>query len=229
MPILYKYRSPQQLQFTLDILLNARLFAAPFSQLNDPMEGWLWYFRGGGDVWPEEIRQVEKEIERYRIVSLSANPVSTLMWTHYADSHRGVVIGVDIPESEGIEVVPVSYQRDFTVSKDATDIGLDILSKKAVPWSYEQEFRILTPTNFVAISPMEIIFGVRADDAFIDLVSRVAGQFCPHIHIFRLKQIDLDTYAPPPQIAAHAGDASDQKVPGSNDQKAPGSNNFRVK
>ena len=46
--VLYKYRSLANWKFVLDILVNGRLYAAPFSELNDPMEGRLYYF--GDDV-----------------------------------------------------------------------------------------------------------------------------------------------------------------------------------
>lgn len=35
----YKFRSLQNLRFFLDIIINERLYAAKYDELNDPMEG----------------------------------------------------------------------------------------------------------------------------------------------------------------------------------------------
>jgi hypothetical protein len=40
--LLYKYRSIANLRFFKDIVINRRLYAAPFRTLNDPMEGLLY-------------------------------------------------------------------------------------------------------------------------------------------------------------------------------------------
>ena len=37
--MLYKYKSLDNLMWILDIILNKRLYAAKYTELNDPMEG----------------------------------------------------------------------------------------------------------------------------------------------------------------------------------------------
>ncbi len=37
--VLYKFRSLENWKFVLDIVIHKRLHAAPFDELNDPMEG----------------------------------------------------------------------------------------------------------------------------------------------------------------------------------------------
>jgi hypothetical protein len=37
--MLYKYRNASSFRFLADILLKSRLYAAPYFDLNDPMEG----------------------------------------------------------------------------------------------------------------------------------------------------------------------------------------------
>ena len=195
--LLYKYRSKKQLQFTLDILLNRRLYAAQFDTLNDPMEG-FWHYGGRGTLWPDEIRDIYNYIEKYRIVSLSLNPVSTLMWSHYADSHRGLSVGVEVIGQDDILVLPIRYSSNYVFDGNAPDIGVDILTKKAIAWHYEHEYRVLTHASFISVLPQEIIFGVRADKEFVELVERVAHTFCPEIRINKLRIEDLDTFAEPP-------------------------------
>lgn len=44
--LLYKYRSIENFQFFVDIILNKRLYAARYLDLNDPMEGHYIYADG---------------------------------------------------------------------------------------------------------------------------------------------------------------------------------------
>ena len=55
------------------------------------------------------------------VLSLTRNPLNLIMWSHYADNHQGVVIGLDIKEcgfcDEGENIIPaqlgdVIYTRD---------------------------------------------------------------------------------------------------------------------
>lgn len=43
---LYKYRSLDNFKFFIDIILNNRLYAAKYKDLNDPMEGQYYYQNG---------------------------------------------------------------------------------------------------------------------------------------------------------------------------------------
>ena len=47
---LYKYRSLENWKLALEIVVNKRLYAAPFHALNDPMEGRYFYFYFGEAV-----------------------------------------------------------------------------------------------------------------------------------------------------------------------------------
>ena len=51
--LLFKYRSLENWRWLLDILVNNRLYAAPFKDLNDPMEGRYFYF---GDEMTQAFR-----------------------------------------------------------------------------------------------------------------------------------------------------------------------------
>ncbi len=42
----YKYRGIKEFRYFVDIILNKRLFAAPYFDLNDPMEGHYLDIRG---------------------------------------------------------------------------------------------------------------------------------------------------------------------------------------
>jgi hypothetical protein len=93
---LYKFRSLNNFEFIADIILNQRVYAAQFFDLNDPMEGLFKYTHEHEAAY---IDEVVKEKKRCRICSFSRTSENILMWSHYADGFRGVCIEVKVPAS----------------------------------------------------------------------------------------------------------------------------------
>ncbi|MFC1859745.1 DUF2971 domain-containing protein [Thermodesulfobacteriota bacterium] len=175
--MLYKYRSIKNTMFLLDILVNSRLFAAKFDSLNDPMEGHFRYGRSkvGRDLL-KEIRSLKNEL---KICSLSKELNNTLMWSYYADGHKGVAIGVEIAKSDEYELIPVKYrERAAYVSKsmDSEKAVKELLTTKLLPWEHEQEVRVLTCDEFVNIEVKEIVFGKRIEDKNMKLLKQLTNK-----------------------------------------------------
>ena len=59
---LYKYRSLENFEFFLDILLNKRLYASSYKDLNDAMEG-VYYSYGLKKNILKDIKDGEKPIK----------------------------------------------------------------------------------------------------------------------------------------------------------------------
>ena len=89
--ILYKYRSLGNYKYFIDIIVNNRLFAADYKSLNDPMEGMYYYRDGVVDVQTRNF--IFNNKQKIKIGSLSMSSDNVVMWTHYANGHKGVVIG----------------------------------------------------------------------------------------------------------------------------------------
>jgi hypothetical protein len=108
------------------------------------------------------ISEVPAEISKnFALLSLSAVKNHLLMWSHYADSHRGFVIGFDSESSffrpgdgkgvDGLKAVEYSDERWVIPARGLEGMGRDALMaantkwffRKSPVWSYEQEFRIL--------------------------------------------------------------------------------------
>lgn len=96
---LYKYRSLRNnIDFVLDILINQRLYCADHAELNDPVEGGFYESRRySGPVMGISIPRSIDAAESLRVCSLSAPRDLVPLWSHYADSHAGVAIEVDLP------------------------------------------------------------------------------------------------------------------------------------
>ncbi len=85
----------------------------------------------------------------YGVLSLSADPVQPLMWSHYADSHQGVCFEFDAREYFFQYARQVSYQSEYPLVDPRTQSALVInetaIVTKAKFWEYEQEFRVIFP------------------------------------------------------------------------------------
>lgn len=105
---------------------------------------------------PESEEGLKNDLSsKFCLLCLSSHPDNLLMWGHYADKHKGLVIGFDSehlwPKLQIHEVKyhsdrkrPIclgSYDDDGKLSY-AEDVTL-ALRTKAVDWQYENEFRIL--------------------------------------------------------------------------------------
>lgn len=131
-------------------------------------------------------QELNKILDSYVFYSISANPKSNLMWSHYADSHKGFCIEF---KKEHLNASPINYSATIAelglmfcmdVPKNDEKIGIAIqkaLLVKLNEWKYEREYRVfpnnelrtkhLLSNGQIALIPYEpdwvesIIFGCR--------------------------------------------------------------------
>lgn len=89
--------------------------------------------------------ELEELKKRFGICSLSSNKNSILMWSHYAQNHTGICIGI-----EGLEnnvVKKVFYETKYPAAKYIKHTPREIIDKqfftKSYEWEYEHEYRIV--------------------------------------------------------------------------------------
>lgn len=167
---LYKFQSLNR--NSLSALLAKAHWVAKPSSFNDPF-----------DTDPEltDLSREDKEkLKNIGVVSLSANPASTLLWAHYADNHKGFALGFqlwvdEIPEN----LIEVQYVSEIPKSSAHGELK-DIVKYKASEWSYEDEYRfIYDQGNQLVKYPMkltDVVFGLRMPEADRHLVARIAGR-----------------------------------------------------
>ncbi len=107
------------------------------------------------------------------VCSLSEVKDEVLMWSHYADSHRGFALVFAPAPGDGYfeHAQSVSYTRDRPVIalpyRDPEAILAPALLTKADFWAYEREWRLLSPDRppgyyrFPAAALTGLIFGAR--------------------------------------------------------------------
>jgi hypothetical protein len=140
-----------------EILVNNRIFYSKAESFNDPFEFDGVRLRAHKDDEKGEVGC--KLLKRCGIISFSSQNENILMWSHYADSHRGVALRFrgepDHFYSEGNQgrVIRVTYgnkiiEKSNTVFSDHNGI-FEKMSRKACCWKYEQEYRVFkVPSTF---------------------------------------------------------------------------------
>lgn len=169
--ILYKYLVPER----IDVLLKKKIRFTQPCFLNDPFE-----FRPGmPDLRPEELGHFQAKLakqgdEYYReksrqcgVLSLASKNNSIPMWTHYADSHRGFVIGFDTTsglfrkaiDDENLRLVDYEKDRVSVTGGVQGNPGVNpdiILRTKSGDWAYEEEWRwieSMDPSGYDELKP----------------------------------------------------------------------------
>ena len=116
--------------------------------LNDPFElmPYLRYSKGEKIKHFMEIRDKVSKI--YGLLCFSRKWREPLLWSHYADKHRGIALGFEINYPEIIDVSyssdPIRKQIDLTDDLIADKKSfLDLAKIKYIKWAYEEETRVI--------------------------------------------------------------------------------------
>lgn len=194
--ILFKYRKFDK--SCLELLLNRELWFASPATLNDPFEAESSMHEVLDAVWtrypiPPEERKIYEEylhqqLSSAGICSFSKARKNQLMWSHYADEHKGVCIGFKEhkirPQGSNIYPIDVTYQDNYPfeniierfnyfeqfpgmnkLNAITGDILLSILGTKYTSWKYERERRLVFAKSFAHKFEPEavnsIAFGLR--------------------------------------------------------------------
>ena len=124
----------------------------------------------------EEIRRsCAEHISDLRVCCFSKSPRNAMMWAHYADNHRGLVLQFkssamqdDVGLSEGFEVEyfrqPIPLRRhvvamEATIDGDNVAFARLILCSKSYEWRTEEEVRFFSRNTYVPYSE-EMLTGI---------------------------------------------------------------------
>ncbi|KPG93533.1 DUF2971 domain-containing protein [Pseudomonas sp. RIT-PI-r] len=196
MRILYKYM-PFRLEFFEDPLLRL----TPPSNLNDPFDSkptqsgidkkLKFFFDDQGEyesskLKSEGIRSTYEKglrdgLDQFGIISLTEDPYNLLMWSHYADEHKGLVVSIACDSStfeyhdkftEGCgvsKIIParVRYSNmrpGFQMPDDAIyeyfehNFYTHFATTKGNDWIYEKEYRYLLRLTEADVAIVDVAF-----------------------------------------------------------------------
>lgn len=130
----------------LAAMRDRRLKAARIHELNDPFE-FL-----GVELSDREFRQVLTATKRHLsesngLLCFSKSWRHPMLWSHYADKHRGVCLGLDVND-EKLEHVSYVNSRFSKPPNPISQIFMQkLLYTKFAHWSYEDEYRLYVSLN----------------------------------------------------------------------------------
>jgi hypothetical protein len=128
-------------EFGVRALRDRRLKIARISELNDPFEFLGWNVQDAATR--AELRAWKAaQNDVWGIVCFSRGWSHPLLWSHYADKHRGMALGFDVPDNDLYS--PVRYQRrrlPFPRREFGRDDVGDVVLTKFTAWRYEAEYR----------------------------------------------------------------------------------------
>lgn len=140
------------------------------------------------DVAEGNISKLTADIHGKRdnmgVLSLSETCVSILMWSHYADEHKGMCIEFAVPVNEKLFKVDYSTNvprctlHDIFVENDSEGV-IALFTTKHENWQYEGEYRVMWGNGgddlYDIPGPItSIIFGLLTPPSDIALVRKVA-------------------------------------------------------
>jgi hypothetical protein len=149
-----------------------------------------------------------------RVCSFSATGTSIIMWSHYADSHRGFCVEYDLTRLDPNDVrlrllCPVIYsEKIFDATPYFVDtIGIDSFNSllaviatlhKSHEWAYEEEWRLLSlpglpPPSHVCPMPClkAVYLGARMKQGDKTTIGRIATRMGATVFQMRLSRAEF--------------------------------------
>ena len=142
-------------EWALESLRKRRLRISRIAELNDPFE-WrvgtiaetLQQAEAGRLTFDAFLERINNQ---WGIVSMSAEATDPVIWSHYADSHKGIALEFDHYRDSGLYAIAYSHALPtFDVTKFiSAGLGEDYiqgvlraaLCRKSITWGYEREYR----------------------------------------------------------------------------------------
>jgi hypothetical protein len=109
-------------------------------------------------------RLTEAGLDKPGILCLCEKSDDILMWSHYAENHRGICLEFNVAEkvffSGAIQVIYSEEYPRLHAAMVRDDLANGLLRTKALHWAYEREWRVFAPAGGKYPFPKESLSGV---------------------------------------------------------------------
>ena len=125
--------------WALDDIAKQRIKISEIDQTNDPFE--LWCVSQPSRSVRDALRAYKKEMnEKFGLICFSEDWVNPLLWSRYADKHRGICLGFEVDRRilRKITYVKERSALRLPLTKETAD---ELLWTKYWDWKYEEEWR----------------------------------------------------------------------------------------
>ncbi len=230
---LFKFRSINK--YLIDTLVKGTVYCAQPIHLNDPFDCQVdikkavanAISRLSGKKKQNLVKlskakglfdKIQEDIKRVGICSFSLALKEPLLWSHYANEHKGLCLTYEIPgqfffdpSNNIIGVSPVDYDVnpltewfiEIEPEKAGTDLNefaIELLEKiltiKGKDWRYEQEIRIIrynegalpVPKDFLK----QVCFGMNAPESDISLIKQIIDNAGYSVEYYQIERSEQD-------------------------------------
>lgn len=187
----------------LQVMNNHRYMSTEYGDYKTDPDTAAYYIRRlASDV--DDL--LKAELGQRGVLSLAAKWSCPLMWSHYADEHRGLCIEYDATDTAFNMLRPVSYSSPRAVrvseliewkvkgsSSAQQRIEQTFFFSKAPQWRYEREWRDISDSAGTASAPAyvsAIVFGLRCDSTVINTVVKLHAQSERKIKFYAVRPLD---------------------------------------
>lgn len=226
--------------YKINDIVNGEITVAHPSKMNDPVDSLLFpWMSCHHDSFEKSIKlattksmknQIQRRFDSFKVfedsykyyrirsftneLSKEREPMieNTLMWSHYADEHRGIAIVYDFSADNlpkrgrgsyvGLaDIQYASVHAVVDVSKNVISLT-DALLKKSSEWAYENETRIMSydcgregdfhQLNIGKI--VEVYFGDKCPDETIATVKKLLANYGSPINFYKMNLNPKDIY-----------------------------------
>ena len=227
----FKYRDINK--YSLDSLIKGSLYFASPDKLNDPFDCRLdikkSILHAASKLKGEQASKIialskdenlyesiKEDFSRIGVCSFSLDSKNVVMWSHYANNHKGITILYDFPEiylndkNKFIGITEVSYEEDpltnwfvhiasksKMILKDYIfELARLLLTSKDPGWAYENEVRIIRPTpgNFEIKKEFikQICFGLHTPKEDIKLIKEIVSYYSHNVTLCKVVRTEND-------------------------------------
>ena len=154
-------------------------------------------------ICPEIKRLLDTEMASRGVLSMAKDWQNMVMWSHYADQHRGFCIEYDLTDHDCSHIEAVNYQIPTNIkttelmqwklhkSAEAEQNIIRIyFFAKSPDWSYEGEWRVIHPSHGASPAPFRIsgiYFGLRCDYAVKTLIVKLFANSTSDIAFYDMR------------------------------------------
>lgn len=207
-----------------DILNNRRIKICSVSCANDPFDFQVSFDRTTSQSYVRGFRNAFKRLkEKFGIVCFSENVDNVLMWSHYADKHQGLVLGLDLDDNmlTQVDYLPIApriipnHGKCKACSYRYTSVMHSVMRSKAIDWAYEKEWRLIlnysevqniqadtsedgaVSTRYYLLPPDSIqtlYIGVRCELKLADVFSLLHKYGLDQVGVYKMEQ-SFDGYS----------------------------------
>jgi hypothetical protein len=167
-------------RYGLEAIRDRRLKVARVNEANDPFElmGLALKRKEDRKTWTAFKTDFDAQ---FGMICLSADWQHPLLWGHYADKHRGICLGFDVPATG--DFAKVNYRADRPTlkgikCKSISDLNHDdikeLLFLKFKAWEYESEYRAFCTLEDK--DPVTGLYFLPFSDKKMNLVKVIIGE-----------------------------------------------------